>query len=691
MNNLIGAVFAFLLSVSAVGNLVTGYDLKVTSMTALFLWCACCSLISAFLFGFKYGGAVWLGLCVLAAPVIWKGGLLWEQLQSLCYTISEAYHNAYNWPILGKPITNEADLPLIVLSLWVAAGVSWSYCCRKNVFLAIPSVILPVVICMITTDKVPDEIYLYLLLLGMAMLFVTDWTRRKNPVQGSQLTLRLAIPMAAALALIFVINPQQEYINNESKYQKEVVSWLQKLWDTTQFVGSGVSFGSGANEKLDLTNVGPKSGVSYTVMRVNAPFDGTVYLRGRDYDMYSGTGWESSLNRNETFTSGGIPSGKISIVTDGVRNVLYVPYYSTEEILLVGGAVDNDENLQKYSYHLSRSAFGGSDKPDSGYTRLPSATLQWASGLDIFVDSKTYFQSEKIRRIESYVKKSATYDLATSRMDSDHDDFARWFLEDSNTGYCVHFATAATVLLRAAGIPARYVEGYMVTCKAGEDVEVSNLDAHAWAEYYDSASGTWRILEATPADFHDEEEPEETVSTTEKTEPPLPETKPPLPETEPPLSETKPDHSKEEAPPPQINDEIQPIGQDGIAGSTGNKDTFTLPNWLKAVFWILFVAALVPLQAYIRVGWKRWQWNRGRSNEKLIARWRQSKKAARIINHPFPAELEELAQKANFSQHRIRSDELQLFENYREDLLETVRSKPWYRRILLRWLFAIGR
>ena len=90
-NHLIGAVFAFVLSVSAVGNLVTGYNLEEKSIAAIFLWSACCAFVSALLFRFKYGGAVLLCTTVLLAPVIWKEGLLWEQLQSLSHTISTHY------------------------------------------------------------------------------------------------------------------------------------------------------------------------------------------------------------------------------------------------------------------------------------------------------------------------------------------------------------------------------------------------------------------------------------------------------------------------------------------------------------------------------------------------------------------------------------------------------------------------
>ena len=75
INHLIGAVFAFVLSVSAVGNLVTGYDLEVKSLLLLILFCATCSILSALLFRFKFGGALLLFMTALLSWKILKEGI----------------------------------------------------------------------------------------------------------------------------------------------------------------------------------------------------------------------------------------------------------------------------------------------------------------------------------------------------------------------------------------------------------------------------------------------------------------------------------------------------------------------------------------------------------------------------------------------------------------------------------------
>lgn len=84
-------------------------------------------------------------------------------------------------------------------------------------------------------------------------------------------------------------------------------------------------------------------------------------------------------------------------------------------------------------------------------------------------------------------------------------DFAEYFLFDAKKGYCSHYATAAVLLLRNYDVPARYVEGYVVTTddiKKGMKVDgksivsVRDYNAHAWIEVYFDGVG-WIPIEVT--------------------------------------------------------------------------------------------------------------------------------------------------------------------------------------------------
>ncbi len=125
----------------------------------------------------------------------------------------------------------------------------------------------------------------------------------------------------------------------------------------------------------------------------------------------------------------------------------------------------------------------------------------------IFVDSKAATATEIISEILLYLEKSVTYDEDFSS--NGGTDFAAFFLEKSARGYSVHYATAATLMLRYFGIPARYAEGYFLPAEeateyeSGETITLTENHAHAWAEYYLEGVG-WIPFEVTPGYMDDE-------------------------------------------------------------------------------------------------------------------------------------------------------------------------------------------
>ena len=74
------------------------------------------------------------------------------------------------------------------------------------------------------------------------------------------------------------------------------------------------------------------------------------------------------------------------------------------------------------------------------------------------------------------------------------------FLFDIQSGFCEHYATTFTTLMRGAGFPTRIVVGYL----GGElnpltrQITVRQSDAHAWAEYWSAGEG-W--IRADPTTF----------------------------------------------------------------------------------------------------------------------------------------------------------------------------------------------
>jgi hypothetical protein len=80
------------------------------------------------------------------------------------------------------------------------------------------------------------------------------------------------------------------------------------------------------------------------------------------------------------------------------------------------------------------------------------------------------------------------------------------FLLRTRAGHCEYFATATALLLRAAGVPARYATGF----SAQEYSRLENAyvvrvrHAHAWVKAY--VNGAWRDVDTTPAAWASVEE-----------------------------------------------------------------------------------------------------------------------------------------------------------------------------------------
>ncbi|HVJ46289.1 MAG TPA: transglutaminase-like domain-containing protein, partial [Luteolibacter sp.] len=75
------------------------------------------------------------------------------------------------------------------------------------------------------------------------------------------------------------------------------------------------------------------------------------------------------------------------------------------------------------------------------------------------------------------------------------------FLTENRNGHCEYFATAASLLLRAADVPTRYAIGYVVREKDGDGYVVRGTHAHAWVRAWDAKTSTWIDFDPTPGNW----------------------------------------------------------------------------------------------------------------------------------------------------------------------------------------------
>lgn len=158
------------------------------------------------------------------------------------------------------------------------------------------------------------------------------------------------------------------------------------------------------------------------------------------------------------------------------------------------------------------------------YTDVPAETKKileecFAKGTIDSLKNK-YYQSVVDFLRKCYLQKF-TYSTEIEKLPAGSDFIAN-FLK-TGSGYDIHFATLSVMLLRSAGIPARYVEGYYLPHSyvdiygktPNTVIDVKDSFAHAWAEIYVDGVG-WVPAELTPGYFNPSKDPDKSIGKDEK-------------------------------------------------------------------------------------------------------------------------------------------------------------------------------
>ncbi len=170
---------------------------------------------------------------------------------------------------------------------------------------------------------------------------------------------------------------------------------------------------------------------------------------------------------------------------DGDASGIYTVYYSTFDY---GDVIEVPSNMR--DFELKYRAFVYSE-----YLTIDAETFAYMRKLA----EEQGFEGnslETVKKVAEYIQNAAKYDLGYDTALDSEPNIAIAFLEKYKTGVCRHYATAATLLFRAMGIPARYTVGFMADASAGKWVDVTAKQAHAWVEVYIDGMG-WIQLEVT--------------------------------------------------------------------------------------------------------------------------------------------------------------------------------------------------
>ncbi len=668
-------IVSFCLSFGGVAAMVTAFSLE-ENLVVLVFGCALWAVLATFLMRWRFG---WVGYSLLLGLML-LSKRFWLQGKFLCLQITQIYSAGYGFEVPGWLQDAEQTtmiLPLLFIAGIVAVVAVWTILYRRRAFWAVGVALLPLISCLIVTVTVPDNFAIVFLLGALALLILTQSTRRQDSHQGNRLCGMLSVPIVAGLLLLMALVPRESY------RPIRFPDWMSYQYGQSVDTPQEPQLQNKLDSHVDLTHEGYRKMSKAAVMDITTDYNGKLYLRGRHYHTYTGTAWNSNLTLQETFIT---PSKawasdanySITISYRKTADYRHIPYYPKQSQRFNGGMVLGSTK-EPYSYTFSplranwrQQWLDLSTSPphqEYDYLHLSQETLEWAGPLVLQLQSPTsaWNTLSVAQAVEKYVQNSATYSLDTPRPPADTEDFVYWFLNESDTGYCVHFASAATVLLRAAGVPARYVEGYTVDVNS-QKTTISGDMAHAWVEYYVEDLG-WVIMDPTPADS-EQPTPPATTTPTQPSQPTAPSTTTQATTSAP--ASTVPTTAKPEEP------------------SVPESETSRV---FRKLLWCLLgiVAGLLLLvgQWLTRRWWKLRKLRQGHPNRQALARYVEAKRLAKLRHFPVPDELRTLAEKAKFSNHPLTRPELGRFDAFCAESIQALCEEHWYWPILLRLVFAL--
>lgn len=250
------------------------------------------------------------------------------------------------------------------------------------------------------------------------------------------------------------------------------------------------------------------------VLRIERP--GTdFYLRGMTFDTYTGRTWGPALDQrvflnlpHQPLLRG--PKERYQRLDDTL-GLLFVPLHSAaiapEDAHLIEWATRSDGPLRTpptdtatLTYDVTEGQSGLLDASPSPQEKAQDLVVP--PDVDPRVALKAHevadpcqTPADKIAALVRFLQTNNSYSLT---VDPGPGEPISNFILQRKAAHCEYFASAAVVMLRAAGIPTRYVSGYYAHESGGRNtLLVRQRDAHAWAESWVAGTG-WVTVDATP-------------------------------------------------------------------------------------------------------------------------------------------------------------------------------------------------
>lgn len=409
---------------------------------------------------------------------------------------------------------------------------------------------LGIVLTGLMLGKFPGVLWTVLLVIYYVMCIMYDKNRHIYLLRTSIVS---GIAIVVTLLTFIFVNPQ-DYNNEKYKDYRNKIENFAKQINIDLFDGDPLAEGEHSHMAYGGINGGnlgqvdeiKNSGLEMLRIELQNNVMNNIYLKGFVANEYKGNRWEEIDSDNLIKMSELINDmGRInSLVADyshigfyyenkiqqieikytmDKKNYRYMPYYDNEDYKNNFGELrlKNEKNQSSdifTFYDVSLEEILGIIKDDSDSRKELAGFYEISGEVPVKVekvlkklmkDAPMYDGSEEsllecILYVEKYLSENAQYTLSPGAL-KEGDDFIVDFLTVKKKGYCTSFASAGVMMFRYMGIPARYVEGYLVShldVVEGVDgslhISVTDDEAHAWPEIYVKGVG-FVPIEVTPA------------------------------------------------------------------------------------------------------------------------------------------------------------------------------------------------
>jgi transglutaminase-like putative cysteine protease len=458
------------------------------------------------------------------------------------YNLAPPPETASWWRITSMAAPSEETIyfaVFITFLIWVIGYVStWFMLRRKNAWVAVS---LGAVVILVNLSNLPEKNYIFFggyFIAAMLLIAQTRLVRKHNLLQkhGASYAKRGLLYFMASLLCLGILAVSLSWIIPDIRVpQLETMLATKMLWKH-DIEESRLNFFSAVPTKQPSSTSSTRRDLLFgeywhqgNQVHFVVSSQHPSYWRLHVYDTYNSQGW-TNYPTSKYMLEQEVPWGKAETLSDrSTITYMVTTNLKTDVILTAGGFISSDTPVlvhvsggdviavtslrllrpeERYTATSSTSPAKPIDLSGAGeeyphfirdnYLQLPPEFPERIRELSENITKEAKSPNDKVLAIHNYLSQ-IPYEEEVQAPPQGVDGVEH-FLFTQKSGFCLYFASAMAVMLRAVDVPSRLVVGYLPG-EPSDDIGKYTLrdkHYHAWPQAYFPGHG-WVDLEATPS------------------------------------------------------------------------------------------------------------------------------------------------------------------------------------------------